>query len=139
MPTIISSSIAGMIFAFIFATKNGILNSILENMHLISSPIKWLTSQNVVMAAVTILAVWGGFGNYMLYFVTGMTGISEDIYESAKKTENINGIDVDVEKAQKLIKRVIVKEKRNLSTKEFSNPEMIRRIKKMIEEDVECY
>ena len=45
-----------------------------------------------------------------------------------KKTENINGIDVDVEKAQKLIKRV-----------EFSNPEMIRRIKKMIEEDVECY
>lgn len=56
-----------------------------------------------------------------------------------KKTENINGIDVDVEKAQKLIKRVIVKEKRNLSTKEFSNPEMIRRIKKMIEEDVKCY
>ena len=56
-----------------------------------------------------------------------------------KKTENINGIDVDVEKAQKLIKRVIVKEKRNLSTKEFSNPEMIIRIKKMIEEDVECY
>lgn len=56
-----------------------------------------------------------------------------------KKTENINGIDVDVEKAQKLIKRVIIKEKRNLSTKEFSNPEMIRRIKKMIEEDVECY
>ena len=56
-----------------------------------------------------------------------------------KKTENINGIDVDVEKAQKLIKRVIVKEKRNLSTKDFSNPEMIRRIKKMIEEDVECY
>lgn len=56
-----------------------------------------------------------------------------------KKTENINGIDVDVEKAQKLIKRVIVKEKRNLSTKEFSNPEMIGRIKKMIEEDVECY
>lgn len=51
-----------------------------------------------------------------------------------KKTENINGIDVDVEKAQKLIKRVIVKEKRNLSTKEFSNPEMIRRIKKIIEE-----
>lgn len=56
-----------------------------------------------------------------------------------RKTENINGIDVDVEKAQKLIKRVIVKEKRNLSTKEFSNPEMVRKIKKMIEEDVECY
>lgn len=91
MPTIISSSIAGMIFAFIFATKNGILNSILQNLHLIDSPIKWLTSQDVVMAAVTILAVWGGFGNYMLYFVTGMTGIPEDIYESAK-IDGANGV-----------------------------------------------
>lgn len=84
MPTIISTSIAGMIFGFIFATKNGILNSMLQNMHLIDSPIKWLNSPSVVMVAVTILAIWGGFGNYMLYFITGMTGISEDVYESAK-------------------------------------------------------
>ena len=84
MPTIISTSIAGMIFGFIFATKNGILNSMLQNMYMIDSPIKWLNSPSVVMVAVTILAIWGGFGNYMLYFITGMTGISEDVYESAK-------------------------------------------------------
>ena len=84
MPTIISTSIAGMIFGFIFATKNGILNSMLQNMHMIDSPIKWLNSPSVVMVAVTVLAIWGGFGNYMLYFITGMTGISEDVYESAK-------------------------------------------------------
>ena len=84
MPTIISTSIAGMIFGFIFATKNGILNSMLQNMNLISSPIKWLNKPSVVMVAVTILAIWGGFGNYILYFITGMTGISEDVYESAK-------------------------------------------------------
>ena len=62
MPTVISSSIAGMIFSFIFATKNGIVNEILLNLHLISSPIKWLTSADWVMVAVTILAIWGGFG-----------------------------------------------------------------------------
>ena len=84
MPTVISSSIAGMIFSFIFATKNGIVNEILLNLHLISSPIKWLTSADWVMVAVTILAIWGGFGNYMLYFTTGMNSISEDVYESAK-------------------------------------------------------
>lgn len=91
MPTVISTSIAGMIFGFIFATKNGILNSLLENMNLISSPIKWLNSPSVVMVAVTILAIWGGFGNYMLYFITGMTGISEDVYESAK-IDGANGV-----------------------------------------------
>ena len=84
MPTVISSSISGMIFAFIFATKNGIVNEVLLNLNLISSPIKWLTGKSWVMVAVTILAIWGGLGNYMLYFTTGMNSISEDVYESAK-------------------------------------------------------
>ena len=55
------------------------------------------------------------------------------------KIEFINGIEVDTERAQKLVKKLIVKEKKNLSTKEKSNPEMIKEIKKMIEEAVECY
>lgn len=58
---------------------------------------------------------------------------------SEDKIKIINGIEVDIEKAEKLIKRVIVKEKRNLSTKEMSSAEMIKKIKKMIEEEVECY
>lgn len=91
MPTVISSSIAGMIFTFIFATKNGILNSFLQAIHVISTPIPWLTGTNVVMAAVTILAIWGGFGNYMLYFTSGMDSISTDVYESAK-IDGANGV-----------------------------------------------
>ena len=55
------------------------------------------------------------------------------------KTEMINGIEVDVDKAQRLIKKKIIKEKRNLSTKEFGTTEMVKKIKKMIEEEVECY
>ena len=93
MPTIISTSISGMIFGFIFATQNGILNEILMQIHLISTPIPWLNSVEWVMGAVTILAIWGGFGNYMLYFTTGMNGISEDVYESAK-IDGANSIQV---------------------------------------------
>ena len=53
--------------------------------------------------------------------------------------EIVNGIEVDIDKAQRLIKKVIVKAKRNLSTKEFGSDEMVKKIKKMIEEEVECY
>ncbi len=91
MPTVISSSIAGMIFTFIFATQNGILNGILMAFHLTDQPIRWLTDTAEVMKAVTILAVWGGFGNYMLYFITGMNVISEDVYEAAK-IDGANGV-----------------------------------------------
>lgn len=56
-----------------------------------------------------------------------------------ENTEIVNGIEVDVDKAQRLIKKVIVKEKRNLSTKELKPGAMVDKIKKMIEEEVECY
>ena len=55
------------------------------------------------------------------------------------ETEIVNGIEIEVDKAQRLIKKVIVKEKSNLSTKEFGSTEMVKKIKKMIEEEVECY
>ena len=58
---------------------------------------------------------------------------------ATNEKEIVNGIEVDIDKAQRLIKNVIVKEKRNLSTKEFGSAEMVKKIKKMIEEEVECY
>lgn len=48
-------------------------------------------------------------------------------------------IDVDEKKVEKLLKRLIVMEKQNLRTKQFNNTEMVKKIKKMIEEEVECY
>ena len=58
---------------------------------------------------------------------------------ATNEKEIVNCIEVDIDKAQRLIKKVIVKEKRNLSTKEFGSAEMVKKIKKMIEEEVECY
>ena len=85
MPTIIATSISGMVFTFIFATQNGVLNAILRGIGLQTGPrVNWLGNQSYVMTAVTILAIWGGFGNYMLYFINGINGISEDVYESSK-------------------------------------------------------
>ncbi|OBR95144.1 hypothetical protein CLRAG_09820 [Clostridium ragsdalei P11] len=51
----------------------------------------------------------------------------------------IDGIDVDMEKATKMIRRLIVKEKANLRTKEKSDNAMVNIIKDMIKEEVECY
>ena len=51
----------------------------------------------------------------------------------------VNGIDVDTEKAQRMLQKIIIKEKNNIKTKQFNDVEMARKIKKMIEEEVECY
>ena len=55
----------------------------------IDENINWLGVQHA-MLTVIILAVWGGVGNYMVYFIAGLTGISTDVYESAK-LDDANG------------------------------------------------
>lgn len=51
----------------------------------------------------------------------------------------INGIEVDVKKAQTMLTKLIVREKKNIKTRQYNDREMIRMIKKMIEEEVQCY
>lgn len=84
MPTVISAAIYSLIFGFIFAVFNGSLNSILQAVGLIGKPIDWLGDPKRVMVSIIIVAVWGGLGNYMIWFISGMSSISADIYESAR-------------------------------------------------------
>lgn len=48
-------------------------------------------------------------------------------------------IKVDNEKVKLLLKKLIIMEKTNLKTKQFNDSEMVKKIKKTIEEEVECY
>ncbi|MDO4268957.1 MAG: sugar ABC transporter permease [Eubacteriales bacterium] len=91
MPTIISTAVSALVFSFIFAAYNGVLNAVLRSLGVIGQNVNWLGDAKVAMWSVIIVAVWGGFGNYMIYFMSGMAGISEDVYESAK-IDGANGI-----------------------------------------------
>lgn len=91
MPTIISTAVSSLVFSFIFAAYNGVLNSVLKLMGVIDANVNWLGDTKTAMWSVLIVAVWAGFGNYMIYFISGMSSISEDVYESAK-IDGANGI-----------------------------------------------
>jgi len=91
MPTVISSAVYSLIFGFIFAVYNGVLNAYLQKLGMIHSPIDWLGSASIVMISIIIVAVWGGFGNYMILFMSGLSSISEEIYESCKM-DGANGV-----------------------------------------------
>ena len=55
--------------------------------------------------------------------------------EETKKIES----NVDQQKASKLIRRIIIAESRNIKSGEKSDTQMVKEIKKMIEEEVNCY
>ncbi len=91
MPTVISSAIYSLIWSFIFSAFNGILNAYLQLFGVIDRPIDWLGDPGYAMYAVVIVAVWGGFGNYMILLASGLSSISHEVYESAK-IDGANGI-----------------------------------------------
>lgn len=91
LPTVISSAVYSLIWYFIFATYNGVLNGYLKSARLISAPVDWLGNGKTAMIAVVIVAVWGAFGNYMILLISGFAGIPSDVYESAQ-IDGANGI-----------------------------------------------
>lgn len=91
LPTIISSAVYSLIWYFIFATYNGVLNGYLQKAGLIALPVDWLGSSKTAMIAVVIVAVWGAFGNYMILLLSGLAGIPSDVYESAQ-IDGANGV-----------------------------------------------
>ncbi len=82
-PTIMSSAVMGLVFYLLFNVYNGQINQYLTGWGIISKPINWLGKQNA-MKTLVITAVWGGIGNYMVYFIAGLQQISEDALESAR-------------------------------------------------------
>ena len=91
LPTVISSAVYSLIWYFIFATYNGVLNGYLQAAGVIGAPVDWLGSSRTAMAAVVIVAIWGAFGNYMILLISGLTGIPANVYESAQ-IDGANGV-----------------------------------------------
>ena len=53
--------------------------------------------------------------------------------------KEMQNIQIDKAKAKRLLTKLILMEKQNIRTKQYSDIEMVKKIKKAIEEEVECY
>ncbi|MDR1665044.1 MAG: sugar ABC transporter permease [Clostridiales bacterium] len=82
-PTIMSSAVMSLVFYLLFNVYNGEINRMLSDAGLINAPINWL-GREYAMITVILVAVWGGLGNYMVYFLAGLQQIDTSIYESAE-------------------------------------------------------
>jgi ABC-type sugar transport system permease subunit len=80
-PTIMSSAVMSLVFYLLFNVYNGDINKFLLKFHIINQPINWM-GKELAMVTVIIVAVWGGLGNYMVYFLAGLQQVPTDLYES---------------------------------------------------------
>ena len=83
MPVLTSSVIAGIVFGQLFSAEpGGAFNQILGFFG--ATPIRWLHGARTGMFALVLIAVWRWIGVNMIYFLSGLNGISNELYESAE-------------------------------------------------------
>lgn len=83
LPNITSTAIMGIIFYFMFATFNGIVNGVLTSLGLISTNIEWLGNTNRAKFVILLFNNWANVGFYMVLFLSALQKIPKDVYESA--------------------------------------------------------
>lgn len=83
LPNIVSPAIIGLIFGFIFSTFNGFVNEILMHFQAIDAPINWFSNKWLAMLVIMIASIWQGFGINMLFFLSGLLNIPQELYEAA--------------------------------------------------------
>lgn len=76
-------TVTALVFKFMFAEGNGIINTILLNLHLIKEPIGWLLQGNTALTGLIIANSWVGIPFNMLLLTTGLNNIPADVYEAA--------------------------------------------------------
>ena len=77
-------SVTAMLGKNMFDVSSGVINDLLMKIHLIRQPVEWLLNGKSAMGAVIFMNCWVGIPFNMLLLTSGLTGISQDIYESAE-------------------------------------------------------
>src|SRR5262249_43420445 len=81
-PTLIPLVAAAALFTFIFLPRFGLIDYQLGSFGL--SAVNWLGDPDLALASIIAITVWKNAGYYMLFFLAGLQGIPEDLYEAAR-------------------------------------------------------
>ena len=76
-------SVTALLGKNMFGVTEGVINNILMKLGVIHTPVEWLVSTSTALIAVIAVNCWVGIPFNMLLLTSGLTGISDDIYESA--------------------------------------------------------
>jgi raffinose/stachyose/melibiose transport system permease protein len=83
-PAILSMSITGLIFTWIYHPTLGFLNQMLEWVGLYDLQTAWLSEPSVALYAVMVAAAWHNTGLPMLLYLAGLQTIPQEVLEAAE-------------------------------------------------------
>lgn len=84
LPLLMPMTVVGTIWAALYRTPDGLLNSAYQWLFNTLSYIDWLGDPGVAMLSIIVLSIWASFPFQMLIYLAGLQEIPKDRYEAAE-------------------------------------------------------
>ncbi len=82
LPVTISMPVAAICFSMILSYNNGVANTMLNALGIGTQG--FFNDKSQAMACIILLCTWKGCGYWMMFFLAGLKGIDETLYEAAR-------------------------------------------------------
>lgn len=83
MPHVISIALTALVFSNLFS-HFGVVNALLKGARVIDVPVSWFNTKLGAMAVIVMADIWRSFGVNVMYFISALANIPEELYEAAR-------------------------------------------------------
>jgi len=84
VPWAVAGLMVGIIWNLMLGQTYGVVNDLLVKAHIFKTKLSWFSSRNSALAAIVIANVWRGIPFFTISFMSALSGIPGEMYESVK-------------------------------------------------------
>ena len=84
LPWAIPGMVAANTWKWMYNDQYGIINEILRDLHIISTPIPWLGSMGLALFSVMIVNIWRGIPFFLFSILGALQSIDDQLYDAGK-------------------------------------------------------
>ncbi len=83
IPYAIPDVVAAIIFTWMLDYRYGVINYLLQNLHILAEPMLWLTNSKMALYTIIMVEIWRQFPLHTLIIYAGLQDVPIDLYEAA--------------------------------------------------------
>ncbi|RFA23589.1 carbohydrate ABC transporter permease [Subtercola boreus] len=83
LPWLFTAAIIAVLWRLLLDPQ-GVINYLLQSVHLTDSPVAWFGDPGTALLAVTVMNIWAGYPFFMISLLAGLQGVPADLYEAAR-------------------------------------------------------
>jgi multiple sugar transport system permease protein len=82
LPVVASTVAVGLIWQWLLRA-NGLVNWVLQSLHVVADPVGFLTNEQLARFSVMLVTVWSGLGYYMIIYLAGLQNVPRELLDAA--------------------------------------------------------